>query len=72
VFLNGGDADNNNNVDSTDTAAEQDDDEDDLYTYLPPATGKPALIDTMVRIPVDLDGTISQDRDAANTSDSVS
>lgn len=53
-------------------AAEESD--DDLYNYGPAPTSKPALIDTMVRIPIDLDGAIarSKDENAADTSASAS
>lgn len=56
---------------SADTSTEQDD--DDLYTYGPASTSKPALIDTMVRIPLDLDGAIARSKDeSADVSASVS
>ncbi|CDS00630.1 hypothetical protein [Sporisorium scitamineum] len=56
---------------SADTSTEED---DDLYTYGPATTSKPALIDTMVRLPLDLDGAISRSKDdgAADSSASVS
>lgn len=59
---------------SADTSAEQEEDDDDLYNYGPAPTSKPALIDTMVRIPIDLDGAIarSKDENAADSSASVS
>ena len=59
---------------SADTSANQDDDDDDLYNYGPARASKPALIDTMVRIPIDLDGAIARSRDenAADTSASAS
>ena len=59
---------------SADTSTEADEDEDDLYNYGPAPTSRPALIDTMVRIPIDLDGAIARAKDdsAADTSASVS
>ena len=61
------------NSSSADTSTDQEED-DDLYTYGPATTSKPALIDTMVRIPIDLDGAIarSKDENAADSSTSVS
>ncbi|GAC99365.1 DASH complex subunit Dad2 [Pseudozyma hubeiensis SY62] len=50
---------------SADTSAEQDSD-DDLYNYGPAPTSKPALIDTMVRIPIDLDDAIARSKDETN------
>lgn len=50
---------------SADTSAEQDSD-DDLYNYGPAPTSKPALIDTMVRIPIDLDDAIARSKDESN------
>lgn len=47
---------------AADTSEEQEE-EDDLYNYGPAPTSKPALIDTMVRIPVDLDGAIARSKD---------
>ncbi|PWZ01389.1 hypothetical protein BCV70DRAFT_198817 [Testicularia cyperi] len=38
-----------------DDSTSQEESDDDLYNYGPTRAGKPALIDTMVRIPVDLD-----------------
>lgn len=58
---------------SADTSTEEDD--DDLYNYGPAPTSKPALIDTMVRIPIDLDGAIARSGDdnaAADSSASAS
>lgn len=57
---------------SADTSAEQEE-EDDLYNYGPAPTSRPALIDTMVRIPLDLDGAIARSKDdsAADTSASA-
>ena len=59
---------------SADTSTEADEDDDDLYNYGPAPTSRPALIDTMVRIPIDLDGAIARAKDdsAADTSASVS
>ncbi|TKY90846.1 hypothetical protein EX895_000844 [Sporisorium graminicola] len=68
VFTNPSATDANS---SADTSTEED---DDLYTYGPASTSKPALIDTMVRLPLDLDGAISRSKDdsAADSSASVS
>ncbi|KAJ1030084.1 hypothetical protein NDA16_000997 [Ustilago loliicola] len=70
VFMNPNGTEGN----SADTSVEQEEDDDDLYNYGPAPTSKPALIDTMVRIPIDLDGAISRskDEDAADSSASVS
>ncbi|SJX60671.1 uncharacterized protein SRS1_11899 [Sporisorium reilianum f. sp. reilianum] len=69
VFMNPSASDANSS--SADTSTEED---DDLYTYGPATTSKPALIDTMVRLPLDLDGAISRSKDdsAADSSASVS
>ncbi|GAC73861.1 hypothetical protein PANT_9c00337 [Moesziomyces antarcticus T-34] len=52
-----------------DTSTEQE--EDDLYNYGPAPNSKPALIDTMVRIPIDLDGAIARARDDATPDTSI-
>ncbi|SPC63677.1 uncharacterized protein UHOD_00962 [Ustilago sp. UG-2017b] len=71
LFMNPGGTEGNN---SADTSTEQEEDDDDLYNYGPAPTSKPALIDTMVRIPIDLDGAIarSKDENPADSSASVS
>lgn len=56
---------------SADTSADQED-EDDLYNYgSAHPSSRPAHVDTMVRIPIDLDGTLTaQDGTGADTSSS--
>lgn len=69
VFMNPAGVEGSTNAD---TSAEQEED-DDLYNYGPAPTSKPALIDTMVRIPIDLDGALARSKDeAADTSASAS
>ncbi|SNX81951.1 uncharacterized protein MEPE_00656 [Melanopsichium pennsylvanicum] len=54
-----------------DTSTEQDSD-DDLYSYGPAPTSKPALIDTMVRIPVNLNDIARSKDESGDNSTSAS
>ncbi|SPO20301.1 uncharacterized protein UTRI_00700_B [Ustilago trichophora] len=55
---------------SADTSTEDAESDDDLYNYGPARTSKPALIDTMVRIPIDLDGALARSKDEGAAADS--